>query len=1286
MNEMRQLGGNGMRGWARRLSLILVTGILAVGCGSKNTAGVSVTVSPATATVLINTNAQFSATASNGGAVNWAVNNIPGGNVTFGTIDSMGFYTAPSALPVPANTAITVTATLQSNSSISGSAVVTLDSGVRVTINPGSVTMSAGESFTFSATVSGVSASASTATCAPPPSALPVCTAVTWSLNPATGAGTIGATTGLYTSPTQTSATVIATSVFDSTRTGDASVLVFTATPPTLTSISPTTAARGALFQDVYLTGTNFLSTTTVSVNGTQVPTTNTIVPSPGLTTTVQPTTGALIHVRLPDTFLTAAPSGTNTAAALTFTVAPQSGTQVACSPNPAPCQLSLVPVRPAAVGTSPDSIPQGSASAPLSFNLNGGFFGPPNQRVVTAQFAGHSAPPVDTAGSVDRQLSVPLGAADVNTPGLFPVAVLSNSPTSGVPPVVANLAIQPAYPPSTHPLLAQPAVGSAPAAVAINTATGIAVVANQGSSDVTLIDLTQSPPAVKGFICTGVQGASLTVTESLSPACSAAGPVSVAVDNILNIALVANQGSNSIAVVDLAQQKVTAVVPAPTNNSLTPPGPFIPVGVGINSVTHRAIVAYRSTNVASILDLTQSPQSPLFFVGVVNISNGPNARVSVSSRLNWALVTPGGLGTLSIVDLGRQSTNAIVAGTGASRAAGTVTITTSTSHALLVGEPVLISGVADASFDGVYDVVSVPSSTTFTYTQSASLASATSGGGSAAYALPVATLATIASIQSVALNDETQKAILVDPSGTTPGTILNVLDQTSTTIPLPMADQQDAQGNVGAAFNPLANLAVTVNEITGDALVIDPNAPSVLTTFNVGGVRPVDVAIDPVTDIAVFVNQGSGTASIFSLGQLRPLHVLQASVTTPGGPSLPIVSGPSVLINSTLSTPAVASSQTLTLIGNGFTVNSQARLDGVALATTFVSPRELTATVSPSFQSAPRRYALDVADSGVVSNASSFTVVESVNVGVGNGNSNCSVPVPQGVAIDPQLNLAVVTDSGPGCNQIYLINLATGTGQTVAVGTDPQGVAVYPQLGVAVVANQGSSTASVVDETVPSVAATVTTDAGPVGVAIDQDLGEAIVTASGANVADEFLISVRGTRPISPSPTTPITIQQGPGAVAADSLSHLAAIGNATSNNVTVVNLSQMANLNTTSTIQIPQGVAVDPVPSPANFLITASLQNQVEILDPDTGVLTPLRVGINPTALAYNFATSTLVTLNTLSQTMTVIDFLERRVRAVFPVAPSSQFSVDIHPQTNLAVVADSINSRVLLLPLPR
>ena len=101
------------------------------------------------------------------------------------------------------------------------------------------------------------------------------------------------------------------------------------------------------------------------------------------------------------------------------------------------------------------------------------------------------------------------------------------------------------------------------------------------------------------------------------------------------------------------------------------------------------------------------------------------------------------------------------------------------------------------------------------------------------------------------------------------------------------------------------------------------------------------------------------------------------------------------------------------------------------------------------------------------------------------------------------------------------------------------------------------------------------------------------------------------------------------------------------------------------------------------------------MQILDPNTGIQTPIRVGINPTSLAYNFETSTLVTANSSSQTLTVIDFLGcnpaptngcATLRAALPITPSRQFAVDIHPLLNLAVVADPVHNQVLLLPLPR
>ena len=142
--------------------------------------------------------------------------------------------------------------------------------------------------------------------------------------------------------------------------------------------------------------------------------------------------------------------------------------------------------------------------------------------------------------------------------------------------------------------------------------------------------------------------------------------------------------------------------------------------------------------------------------------------------------------------------------------------------------------------------------------------------------------------------------------------------------------------------------------------------------------------------------------------------------------------------------------------------------------------------------------------------------------------------------------------------------------------------------------------------------------------------------------------------------------------------------MANGTSNNASVVSLGSSGVISTVSGLSFPTGVVFDPISS--NFLVTSSLQNQVLVVNLDTLGSSGIRVGINPTSLAYNAATATLVTTNSLSQTMTVVDFLDRTVRAVFPITPGSMYAVDIHPVTNLAVVADAAHNRVLLLPLPR
>jgi hypothetical protein len=91
---------------------------------AKQPTGVSVTVSPATATVVTGKSQQFTATVTNSTTqlVNWSVNGAPGGNSTVGLINTAGFYTAPAF--VPSGGTVTVSASSAATPSAVGTASV----------------------------------------------------------------------------------------------------------------------------------------------------------------------------------------------------------------------------------------------------------------------------------------------------------------------------------------------------------------------------------------------------------------------------------------------------------------------------------------------------------------------------------------------------------------------------------------------------------------------------------------------------------------------------------------------------------------------------------------------------------------------------------------------------------------------------------------------------------------------------------------------------------------------------------------------------------------------------------------------------------------------------------------------------------------------------------------------------------------------------------------------------------------------------------------------------------
>ena len=180
--------------------------------------GITVTVAPSTASVLLGEPLIFTATVTNAAntAVSWSVNGIPGGNSTIGTIDAGGNYTAPAILPTPV--AVSVQATSAADSSKNSTALVTIASGVSVSVSPQTMLVELGASRPFTATVD---------------SAGNPNRDVTWVISgsgcPGAACGTVDAS-GIYTAPqvlaAPPSVSLTAISVADPSKSGTGTITI----------------------------------------------------------------------------------------------------------------------------------------------------------------------------------------------------------------------------------------------------------------------------------------------------------------------------------------------------------------------------------------------------------------------------------------------------------------------------------------------------------------------------------------------------------------------------------------------------------------------------------------------------------------------------------------------------------------------------------------------------------------------------------------------------------------------------------------------------------------------------------------------------------------------------------------------------------------------------------------------------------------------------------------------------------------------------------------------------
>ncbi|MGC2056715.1 MAG: hypothetical protein WA653_00550 [Candidatus Sulfotelmatobacter sp.] len=181
-------------------------------------------ISPATVFLPPSSTQQFSLSMQ--GSVNWAVNQVAGGNASVGTITAAGLYKAPSQ---PGT--YTVTATSAADSSLTASATVTVGT---ITLSPTSAALASSQMQQFTPTASaGV-------------------TTFTWSVDEtAGGSATVGtiSTSGLYTAPVQSGSHTVTATEGSITGSASVSVVQFTITPPSATVAPSMTKQFSATIQ-----------------------------------------------------------------------------------------------------------------------------------------------------------------------------------------------------------------------------------------------------------------------------------------------------------------------------------------------------------------------------------------------------------------------------------------------------------------------------------------------------------------------------------------------------------------------------------------------------------------------------------------------------------------------------------------------------------------------------------------------------------------------------------------------------------------------------------------------------------------------------------------------------------------------------------------------------------------------------------------------------------------------------------------------------------------------------
>jgi DNA-binding beta-propeller fold protein YncE len=972
---------------------------LVVGCSSGVSNVITVTVSPSSDTVIAGQVESFTATVSgsttttvskwpctysytplptastpnpkavtgdcssgqklNGGSIGtWVITTTNGSNVLT--------YTAPSLanFPSPPPT-LTFTAEADANIKKTATATVALDSGIRLSITPTTVTVPVGitpaaavafqpasqnsglvnlvwlvtQPNAGSSTVTNQTPNPSAATCSPTcgsidsngiftaPSALPTATTPSGS-----------------TSTSPTTVYVVVWSASDSSHYTLATITLVSATNNSInfTGIFPPTVAAGSALANVYLNAENLLNTTNVyfippgATAGSPIALANIYtIPisgeyctasASGVTPVVTCNASLMSRIELTQNQLAIAGTahieidglpGNQTASAPCTNIPNSDGSTATSNIS---CPLNIAYTSPAVVTATPDSFPQGSNS---SISVDGGYFGGTNTPIVKLLVDG-SLNTVSSSGP--RQFVGTQQGSSLQNPGLYEVAIQSNAPQGSqplFPTATTNVAVQPVFANFTAvpSAISLGAGNPAPSSFALDSANGFAVLTEQGTNTLQVIDLTGSVP---------ILGPSLVMKTG-------GGPTSVALDNQLSIpgysgqdlGVVVSSADSKLYLYAISRTSITLIgsVPVDLQSLILASGSGVPTpyAVGVDPETHLAALAYSSTNqyanVGFIVDVNpnldgsdtracfanSTAQKPPCVTALVSMVTGATPQVVMQPGAPLAYVTPGGQGTTSVVNLLQQGTSSQIAPAGTStttsgayRVNGIVTIITQTPHGInpASGGTVIISGLLPADLNGTYQVLagSVTSPYTFQYAQPGTptgteLETNTGASGSALgtvqYGTSYYSFNTTSTATGAAINPITRMFAFADPNASV-GQIgfISTFDQTVSSLSLTAGSCHTCTPTPSGAPE-LGFRSVSFDPFTDVLVAYDPSSNPVSPSFPGNAIS----LINPGT-----TTSGGGYSPAYRIIAAIPTGQLGTGSYTPAGQTTAVtVNGPMI-------------------------------------------------------------------------------------------------------------------------------------------------------------------------------------------------------------------------------------------------------------------------------------------------------------------------------------------------------------------------------------------------------